>query len=86
MPAKAAREHVREAIRLVDAAADGADDDAITPSEIAAEIRDALEMADDLPPRVRKYLLEALDAVSDGMPADYTAMALRAALGALAEG
>lgn len=86
MPATTAREHVREAIRLVDATADGADDDAIGPSEIAGEIRDAIEASDDLAPRVRKYLLEALDAVSDGMPADYVAMALRAALGALSEG
>jgi hypothetical protein len=35
---------------------------------------------------VRKYLGEALDAVSDGMPADFVAMTLYAALGALQEG
>jgi hypothetical protein len=35
---------------------------------------------------VRKYLGEALDAVSDGMPADFVAMTLYAAFGALQEG
>lgn len=35
--------------------------------------------------KVRAYLGEALDAVSDGMPADYVAMILYAALGASAE-
>jgi hypothetical protein len=35
---------------------------------------------------VIKYLHEALDAVSDGMPADYTAMILYSALGRLREG
>jgi hypothetical protein len=34
---------------------------------------------------VRKYLGEALDATSDGMPADFVAMTLYAALGALGE-
>jgi hypothetical protein len=32
--------------------------------------------------RAERYLEEALDAVSDGMPADYVAMILYAALGA----
>jgi len=36
-------------------------------------------------PQVRKYLNEALDAVSDGMPPDYTAMILYSALGRLGE-
>jgi hypothetical protein len=36
-------------------------------------------------PKVRSYLGDALDAVSDGMPADYVAMTLYAALGALGE-
>ena len=39
----------------------------------------------DTAPRVRVFLGEALDAVSDGMPADYIAMSLYAALGALSE-
>lgn len=41
----------------------------------------------ELPPdvQVRKYLNEALDAVSDGMPPDYTAMILYSALGRLTE-
>ncbi len=33
--------------------------------------------------RVQRFLGEALDAVSDGMPADYVAMILYAALGAI---
>jgi len=37
-------------------------------------------------PNVRKFLGEALDATSDGMPADFVAMTLYAALGALQEG
>lgn len=37
-------------------------------------------------PRVRRFLGEALDAVSDGMPADYAAMILYAALGAIRDG
>ena len=50
-------------------------------------IRDCLELdeVDDVA-NVRKYLGEALDAVSDGMPADFVAMTLYAALGALQEG
>lgn len=57
----------------------------MTPTEIAEVIRDAME-ARDLDPggKVRTYLGEALDAVSDGMPADYVAMILYAALGAAA--
>ena len=35
--------------------------------------------------KVHRYLGEALDGVSDGMPADFVAMALYAALGAAAE-
>ena len=50
-------------------------------------IRDAIE-CDDLAgaDKVRHYLGEALDSVSDGMPADYVAMNLYAALGAATEG
>ncbi len=71
---------------LVNAAADGAGDEEVTPSEIAEVIRDAMEAtsAAELP-RVRRFLGEALDAVSDGMPADFVAMILYAALGALGE-
>ena len=50
-------------------------------------IRDALESGElRRDPQVIKYLNEALDAVSDGMPADFVAMTLYAALGALREG
>lgn len=71
----------------MNSASDGADDEEVTPSEIAEVIRDALESED---PRlqiktVRGYLVDALDAVSDGMPADYSAMFLYAALGAFKE-
>jgi hypothetical protein len=77
---------IRGAIALANAAADGAGDEEVTPSELAEGIRDALEdpeLTRDL--QVRKYLNEALDAVSDGMPPDYTAMILYSALGRLGE-
>jgi len=78
---------IRKAIALVNAVADGAGDEEITPTEIAEAIRDCLEMRyADRVANVRKYLGEALDAVSDGMPADFVAMTLYAALGALQEG
>jgi hypothetical protein len=84
-----AEELIRRAISLVNAAADGADDDELTPSEIAEVIRDAREALERerLPGHgpVQRFLGEALDAVADGMPADYVAMILYAALGALGE-
>ena len=71
----------------MNAVADGAGDEDITPTEIAEAIRDCLELTQvDQVPNVRKYLGESLDAVSDGMPADFVAMTLYAALGALQEG
>jgi len=82
-----AAERIRKAIAVVNAAADGAGDDEITPTEIAEAIRDCLELPEiGSIPNVRKYLGEALDATSDGMPADFVAMTLYAALGALQEG
>ena len=81
-----AAEHIRRAISLVNAVSDGPTDEEITPSEIAEAIRDALEEGEgELPPPSHRYLVEALDAVSDGMPADYVAMGLYAALGVLGE-
>ncbi len=78
---------IRRAIGLANAAADGAGDEEVTPSEIAEVIRDALESPELTRDRqVVKYLQEALDAVSDGMPPDYTAMILYSALGRLREG
>jgi hypothetical protein len=48
-------------------------------------IRDAIESPDIAARRpVVQYLQDALDAVSDGMPPDYTVMILYAALGRLA--
>ncbi len=86
MPGRAAAERVRKAIALVNAVADGAGDEDITPTEIAEAIRDCLELAEiEQGSNVRKYLGEALDAVSDGMPADFVAMTLYAALGAVGE-
>ena len=76
---------IRRAVSLVNSVADEAGDEEITPSEIAEAIRDATEAGAAAPEKVRRYLLEALDAVSDGMPADYVAMSLYAALGALRE-
>ena len=50
-------------------------------------IRDALESPELTRDRqVVKYLQDALDAVSDGMPPDYTVMILYSALGRLREG
>jgi hypothetical protein len=87
VPARATAERIRKAISLVNAVADGAGDEEITPTEIAEAIRDCLERHQlDHVPNVRKYLGESLDAVSDGMPADFVAMTLYAALGALQEG
>ena len=82
-----AADRIRKAIALVNAVADEAGDEDITPTEIAEAIRDCLELTEvDEVPNVRRYLGEALDAVSDGMPADFVAMTLYAALGALREG
>lgn len=87
MTAASGVELIRRAIGLATAAADGAGDEEVTPSEIAEVIRDALESPDLTRDRqVVKYLQEALDAVSDGMPPDYTAMILYSALGRLREG
>ena len=80
-------EHIRRAIGLVNDAADGTGDQDITPSEIAEAVRDALEVTgDDVPPKARRYLTDALDSVSDGMPSDHVAMSLYAALGVIQEG
>jgi hypothetical protein len=74
---------------LVNSVADGAADDEITPSEIAEIISDAREAPGieslQSSERVRKFLGEALDAVADGMPADYIALHLYAALGAITD-
>jgi len=87
MSGRSAAARIRKAIAVVNAVADGAGDEEITPSEIAEAIRDCLEMEEIAAiPNVRKYLGEALDATSDGMPADFVAMTLYAALGALQEG
>jgi hypothetical protein len=86
MPDRAAAKRIRKAIALVNSVADGAGDEDITPTEIAEAIRDCLELKEiDTVANVRQYLGEALDAVSDGMPADFVAMTLYAALGALQE-
>jgi len=77
---------IRRAIAIANAAADDAGDEEVTPSELAEVIRDALEDPElTRDPQVKKYLNEALDAVSDGMPPDYTAMILYSALGRLGE-
>ena len=70
----------------MNAVADSAGDEELTPSEIAEVIRDAREAASgEENEKTRRYLDEALDAVTDGMPADYIAMILYAALGASQE-
>jgi hypothetical protein len=58
----------------------------VTPSRISETIRDALESPDVSADRQTvRYLQEALDALSDGMPPDYIAMILYSALGRLGE-
>ena len=55
----------------------------MTPAEIAGAIRSALA---DLPggdADARRLLADALDAVSDGLPADHVGTILRTALGRL---
>lgn len=85
-PGDSGPELIRRAIALATGAADDAGDEEITPSEIAGVIRDALEIPELLEnQQVVRYLHEALDAVSDGMPPDYTVMILYAALGRLGE-
>ena len=69
MSGRAAAQRIRKAISLVNAVADGAGDEELTPTEIAEAIRDCLELSEvDRVANVRRYLGEALDAVSDGMP------------------
>lgn len=85
MSGRSAAQRIRKAIAVVNAVADGAGDEEITPTEIAEAIRDCLEL-EEIAGVPRKYLGEALDATSDGMPADFVAMTLYAALGALQEG
>src|SRR5260370_35176168 len=46
MPGRAAAQRVRKAIALVNAVADGAGDEDITPTEIAEAIRDCLGLAE----------------------------------------
>jgi hypothetical protein len=53
----------------------------VTPGQIAGVIREALEALDaQAEPVVAQRLHDALDAVSDGMPPDYTAWLLYRAL------
>jgi len=86
MPGRAAAERIRRAIAPVNSVAEGAGDEDITPTQLAEAVRDCLELSEiDDVANVRRYLGEALDAVSDGMPADFVAMTLYAALGALRE-
>src|SRR5260370_5090509 len=61
MPGRAAAERVRKAIALVNAVADGAGDQDITPNEIAEATRDCLGLAAiQQGSNVRKHLCEAL--------------------------
>lgn len=70
-------------MRLLDAAADGAGDEDVTPAEIAAEIAAALAESVGEP---RRLLAEALDALSDGLPGDHVETILQAALKRLEPG
>jgi hypothetical protein len=78
---------VTRAIDLAHAAADGAGDEDITPNEIAAVIQKAIGVPSlGSETEAARRLREALDAVADGMPPDYTATLLQAALKACARG
>jgi hypothetical protein len=70
-----------QAITLATAVADGANDEEITPGEIALIIHQAIESPDLVGRRsALAYLQEALEAVSDGKPPDHTVMILQGAL------
>lgn len=76
-----ARARVRAAIRLVEAAAGDADLGSVTPSAIAAAIREARNvLGADLPQspagEAARLLEEALDTVQDGLPPDVTEVLL----------
>jgi hypothetical protein len=55
----------------------------VTPAEIAAEITSALQDVDGVP---RRLLQEALDALSDGLPAEHVETIVRLALRSLDAG
>lgn len=76
------QESIRRALSLVIAVADGADDDEIAPPQLMEAIEAALS---DAEPQglVRRHLEEARDGVSDGMPAEFVATRLYAALRAV---
>lgn len=52
----------------------------MTPAEIAHEVSAALEQTPAGDPNLHRLLNQALDAVSDGLPADDVSMILREAL------
>lgn len=87
-PASVARVRVRAAIRLVEGAAGSADLGSVTPSAIAAAIRDARRALgrEPLPAplgQAARLLEEALDTVQDGLPPDVTEVLLDRAAGLL---
>jgi hypothetical protein len=71
---------IERAIALANAAADGAGDEEVTPSQIAVAIGDAIEALESSAMEVAARLRQASDAVADGMPPDYTAAILYSAL------
>jgi hypothetical protein len=71
---------ILRAIALVNDVADGAGDEEVTPNRIALAVGEALDAATNQGPSVIRNLRVALDAVSDGMSADYVALHLYAAL------
>ena len=80
-------DHVRRALALLDAAADGAGDEDVTPAEIAGEVDAALTSGPDpLSDEARRLLLDGADAISDGLPADHVVTILNRALARLTLG
>ena len=70
---------LERAIALINAAADGAGDEEVTPSRIAAGIAETLGCPEAAMQEVGRHLREAADAVADGMPADFVAGCLYSA-------
>lgn len=80
-PVSVARARIRAAIRLVEAAAGDADLGSVTPSAIAAAIREARQALGASPPtpptgEAARLLGDALDTVEDGLPPDVTEVLL----------
>lgn len=71
---------MRRALALLEAAADGAADDDVTPAEISHEVDGAAGALPAGMTEARGLLEEARDALADGMPGEYVTRILYRAL------